>query len=357
MVQSPPNALHYGGLVAQKGDGFEPPLCFIQFSSFSGNAEITTETDKGHTGTRSLNLGEDRTEAKGAPELEDKLRLEMGLEDMWYHVLGKYVKATKGTKVQEYTITPDGSGNLPLVSILHGFNYEGGLVRGFANSICNELEIKMNAKDAPTVNAKYISDFPIYDVPEPTIIFPASHPQSLKAGQLSVYMGEPGALNEVTDKIVGLTESTVTVSNNTETSASAGNDLGEEDKDVGELTVEGSMTIKYNANVANLEKEWATGKKVGTDLKVTYDSLFKSLRFKYQGQLIESVTGTPATDYFYSQIINLDKVDIKSVKPTESGDGNKTIAIDFSASASTTGANVIEVTIDSTLTDMHITTV
>ena len=79
----------------------------------------------------------------------------------------------------------------------------------------------------------------------------------------------------------------------------------------------------------------------------------KALRFKYVGDLIETVTGTPNVDYYYTFQLDIPKVDITSVKPSEDGDGSKTIEIEFKGSASLAGTGLVEAVITSTLTDMH----
>lgn len=354
MTQSPPNALHYAGFTVQKASTYETPVVFIKFASFKGNAEIETADDKGHTGTRSLLIGEDRTKATAAPEIEDKFRPGLGFEDYFYHLLGSYTKTTSGLKTVTFVISPSADTELPLVSIIHGFNFGTDKARGFANSIANEMELKMSASEAPTVNMKYSSDFPTFNVVEPILTFPdpLTAPASFKAGQLSAFMTSGGTeINELTDDVGCLTEASVTISNNIELSVCAGSKLGATDKDIGELTLEGSMTVKYNDKTKGLEAEWATGSSSGTG--VTYTTLSKALRFKYVGDKIETIVGEPATDTFYTFILDIARIDITSVKPSEDGDGSKTIEIAFKGSASLAGTNLVQATIISTLTDMH----
>jgi len=347
-----PNSLHFMGFATQKGTSYEVPLCFVKYETFSGNVEIETEEDKGHTGSRSLLLGEDRVKATSAPEFEDKLRYEEGLEDFYHHVLGNYEVQSFGTKTKRYIFTPNPDGVLPLVSIFHGYNVSGLTGRGFANAIANELTLTMNAENAPKISVKYLADFPKYDVDMPTLSFLADPPQSVKAGQLKAYMGDVGTLNEQNDLITCLKEASITINNNAENTVCAGLPLGQSNKDVGELTVEGNVKLDYNTANKTLEQLWATGANDGEI--ITYDSLFKAFRFKYVGNLIETVTGTPNTDYFYTNQIDLPKVDIKSVKPTEGGDGNKEIDIEFKAVTPSSG-DIIEIMVQSQLSGLHIT--
>lgn len=352
-MTSKPNSLHYAGFAGQKGSALEDPLCFVKFNNFGGNAEIETETDQGHTGTRSLNLGEDRISAQASPEIEDKLRPEEGLEDYLYHILGAKDVETFGTKTKRYTFTPDPDAVLPAVSIIHGFNVEGETARGFANAVANEMSLKMSAKEAPSITMKYISDFPEYDVVEPTLAFLAEPPQSFKSGQLKAFLGEPSGIVEGTDAMGCMTEASITLSNNIEASICAGTELGAVDKDVGELTLEGSFNVQWSSNVARLEQQWATGASDGS--KITYDSLFKALRFRYEGAKIETVTGTPNVDYNYFVQFDLPRVDITKVQSSEGGEGGKTVDIEFKALASLSGDEILTAIVQSQLANLHIT--
>jgi hypothetical protein len=66
----------------------------VKFTEFAGNKEIETETDEGHTGRRTLNLGENRSKASASPEITDNLRLNQGLEDLIYYTLGTMTETT-----------------------------------------------------------------------------------------------------------------------------------------------------------------------------------------------------------------------------------------------------------------------
>lgn len=350
MAVSPPNALHYAGFtVKESHDPFPTPSVFIKFSEFESNKEIETEEDKGHTGTRSLLLGENRVKAKAAPKITDLCRPEQGLEDYFYHILGSYTKTTYGTKVKKYEITPNPNSILPNVAILHGFNYGTENAYGYKNALANEMEISMSSTEAPKIDISYVSDFPEYNITEPTIQFldPTIAPQPFKAGQFKTFIGAT-TINETTDNAGCVTEASVRINNNIEESVCSGDTFGKISKEIGELAIEGSMKMKYSDKASELEKIWATGSTSGTG--VTDASLFRALRFKYEGALIESVSGT---DYKYTMQIDIPKADITSVKPSESGDGTKEYEIEFKASASLVESNVIKATIISQLDDMH----
>lgn len=345
MMPTPPNSLHYAGLTAQCSQNYCTPTVFIKFSEFESGIEMETEEDRGHTGTRSLYLGEDRTKGFAAPSFTDRLRPEQGLEDFMYHILGTYQKESYGTKTQEYIFTPTDN-DLPKVSITHGFNYSTIGARGFPNAIADELEVTMDAEKPPEVKIKYISDFPEYGKTEPTLTFPSNAPPSFKSSQLSAYMGEVGGVNEETDKIPCMTEGNIKISNNIDTSICAGTTIGSVVKDIKELTVEGSFKMRYTGT--EYERLWATGSLTGTTMSP--NNLTRSLRFKYEGGLIESVSGT---DYKYTLQFDIPKANLKFTE-SESGDDAKTVEAEFKGATHLTDP-IVTITCISQLSDLHIT--
>ena len=60
-------------------------------------------------------------------------------------------------------ITPNAASDLPEAHILHEFNDETQGCRIYKNGISNELTFNMNAEDAPTLSASYITDYPIFE--------------------------------------------------------------------------------------------------------------------------------------------------------------------------------------------------
>ena len=330
------NALHFAGIGLKDSDheDYAYPGVFVKFTEFNGNKEIESETDEGHTGRRTLNLGENRSKASASPEISDRFRLNQGLEDFCYHALGKMTEtsvAAAGNKSASYVqeITPDLTSNLPEVHILHGFNDDTQGCRIYKNAISSELTFNMNSEESPTLQASYISDYPIFgddsSVVSPT--FGAYLPKALKSGSLSVYFApKSNTIDETTNKIDCLTESEVTINNNTEATTCAGTEFGESNKDIQGLEVTGSMTLRYAGS--DIERLFATNAYDGT--KVSEESLEGALRFKYASEYTDPSDSTKKIPLLFQ--IDIPNATISNAESSESGDDTKTISIEFSSS-------------------------
>lgn len=349
------NALHFGGigLVDEDHDDYLYPGIFVRFTEFSGNKEIETETDEGHTGKRTLSLGEARSKASASPEITDMFRLNQGLEDFCYHTLGKMVETRVNPAGEDYKttykqeITPDANSNLPLVHILHGFNDGVQGCRVYKNGLANELTLTMNSEEKPTVKCAYVSDYPIYrgDSTKVSPVFEPYVPKALKSGSFSVYFapfidGVRRDINESTDRIECLTESEITVNNNIEPSTCAGGDFGESIKDVKNLEVSGSMTLRYVNK--DIERLFSTGDYDRE--KVTDDSIYGAMRFKYQTSYVEvDEQGKKLTVPILFQV-DLPNACISNAQASESGDDVKTISLELTANESLSVEQDISVT-------------
>lgn len=360
MAVSKSNALHFAGIGLKDSDKPDDayPGVFVKFTEFSGNKEIETETDEGHTGRRTLNLGENRSKASASPEITDNFRLNQGLEDFCYYALGRMVEsaiAGSGNVADTFKqeITPNTNGDLPVTHILHGFNDDVQGCRIYKNSVANEITFTMNSEEKPTVKCGFVSDYPIYG-DNSTIVSPtfgAYLPKALKAGSLSVYFkpfidGNTAQIDEELDKIECLTESEISVNNNIEASTCAGTTFGEANKDIKNLEVSGSMTLRYVTK--DIERLFATGKYDGE--KVSEDSIYGALRFKYATSYTTTIDGVVKTVPLLFQI-DLPNACISNAEASESGDDVKTISMELTASEElgNIGGDLIKVTCQSAM--------
>lgn len=367
MVVSKSNALHFAGVglkdtTSATTEDYTYPGVFVKFTEFSGNKEIETETDEGHTGRRTLNLGENRSKASASPEITDNFRLNQGLEDFCYYALGKMVETTQsgtGSTATTYkqVITPTTTGDLPIAHILHGFNDETQGCRIYKNAVANEITFTMNSEEKPTVKCAFVSDYPTYGDDSSTIspTFGAYLPKALKAGSLSVYFkpfidGAVATIDESTDRIECLTESEVSVNNNIEASTCAGTEFGEANKDVKNLEVSGNMTLRYVTQ--DIERLFATGSYTGE--KVSEDSIYGALRFKYVSSYtiteeVDDETVTKTVPLLFQ--IDLPNACISNAESSESGDDVKTITMELSATEElgNIGGDLIKVTCQSAM--------
>ena len=357
------NALHFAGVGLRDEtsettkDSNTFPAVFVKFTEFAGNKEIETETDEGHTGRRTLNLGENRSKASASPEITDNLRLNQGLEDLIYYTLGNMTETTvTGDTSTETTykqeMTPNVNGDLPVAHILHGFNDNVQGCRIYKNAVANETTFTMNSEEKPTIQTSFVSDYPYYgdnsSVVSPT--FGAYLPKALKAGALSVYFkpyidGAVVAIDEAADKIDCLTESEVSINNNIEASTCAGTEFGESNKDIKNLEVTGSMTLRYVDK--DIERLFSTGHYTGDNShKVSENSLYGALRFKYQTSYVNEGKTVPLLFQ-----IDIPNACISNAESSESGDDVKTISMEITASEElgTVGNDIIKITTQSAL--------
>lgn len=105
-------------------------MVFVRMTDFEDGNEINTETDEGHTGVATLDMGSYRTNATSSPSWTDKLRYNEGLEEIMYLLLGTYSKnpyttgnnnTVEGVYAYNYSYPPSGANDLPLATIYNGF--------------------------------------------------------------------------------------------------------------------------------------------------------------------------------------------------------------------------------------------
>lgn len=313
MGRTPANSFHYAGAAKEvtENTGLAPTKLW-KFSEFNGGATIETEEDKSHTGSRGLTTEIIRTKAYAEPEIKDLLRPDASLEQLLLAFFGAGTPTIVGTSLAYKTeFTP--ADVLSTWSITHGFNYSTEVARIFTGAVCDSLEFNFNTEESPTVNHKWMSNFPTFGAAEPTLTFPTT--KAFRPTQLSVLIGDVGTVP--TTPLGCFKEGKATLSNNGEIGICAGDDFGIVSKDLGELGVEGSMTTRY---VTDMQREWATGSSSGED--VSEDGFARALRFMLEGPVIEST-------YNYQFILDILNAEITELNPTESGDGAKTFDWSF----------------------------
>ena len=117
-------------------------------------------------------------------------------------------------------------------------------------------------------------------------------------------------------------------------------------KDVQVVTNVVSFNMRNSGTV--YARLWATGSLTGTTMSP--NNLTRSLRFKYEGGLIESVSGT---DYKYTLQFDIPKANLKFTE-SESGDDAKTVEAEFKGATHLTNP-IVTITCISQLSNLHIT--
>lgn len=317
MGSSPSNSFHYLGIGKEDTEHTAvPPTCFIKYSDFKGNATIETEEDGGHMGGRGKVSNVDRTKAFSEPEIQDRLRPEGGLEHILEMFFGNVMSGAVAGSTGAYQHDFNEGDTLPSYTLTHGFNYASEKARQFAGCMMNEVEFTFKTDESPSYSTKLIGDYPKFGVDEPTLSFAVAPP--FKSNQLKVYLSQVGANITEDDLIACFIEGKVKLGNSLESSVCASRDYGEVDKDMGDLIVEGSMTIKYTQDTQRI---WATGSILGEEVSAL--NFARALRFAYEGGEIEE---SNANFKFQLDVFN---AEITNVTPTEGGDGSKTFELEF----------------------------
>lgn len=319
MVQYKSNTFHYAGIGKESVDGTAvAPTSMLKYQDFTGNAQIETESDEGHVGARGKGSVISRLKAYAEPEIVDRIRWDGGIEEIIHAFCGDVTTTAEGTTGKKHVFSLVDT--LPTYTITHGYNVGSETARTFAGAVGNSLEFNFSAEESPTVTAGFLSDFPKFGAVEPSLTYSTTPPA--KPGQLTVYSGTPNTV--AATEIPGYTEGSVSLSNNFEASMVAGMDYGTIAKDMGDLTVEGSYTVKYTADDQRL---WATGSSAGT--VVSPENYARSLRWAYLGPEYESGKN-------YSFILDVPNAEITEVTPSEGGDGSKTFEYSFEGQLSST---------------------
>lgn len=365
---SPPLSLHYCGFGLNpyvddvQTPGRMLPAVFPKIESFEPGHNMDTEDDEGHTGQDTVLLGKDRTQASAALTIKDKVRLGEGIEDFIFMLCGKYdtvvpaiTGATSSYKWVIYRDTSDPPEDLPFGTVMEGFNWGDAKPEAYVEAMIDSLTFNLNANAAPSYEAKFLSDFPLYNQAEPTLVFPATETR-FKAYQTSIYVGPVGAsyatLKTDTYKLDCYTEANLNLKNNLEGKVCGGMTFGEIDKNRKPFTGDGTIKMDYNANNMNLEAEWATGATDGE--QPTSDSLYKQILMKTTGKLIETVGSAPGTPVYADMEILLPKVEVTEVTSPRSGKEFKDITMKYEIVANAaTLTNPVKFTIISPLDDLN----
>lgn len=362
---TPPNALHYlcmginPVVETTRVGGKVLPAFALKPETFDPGLKLDETDDKGHTGTDTLLLGKERTNASAAPTFKDKLRFGEGIEDLIFLLMGSnddpVAAVTNALTAKKWRFYRDvaNPGDLPWCSLVQGYNWKTANAEYYTEAFLDSLEFTFNASEAPTYNATFLSNYPLYNQTEPTRVF-AGTEYKLKAGQGAVYLGNVGddlaTLKADANKLDCYSDANLKCQNNMEPSTCKSPTFGEIKKDRNPFTANGEIKMDYNENNMQLEAESTTGSKTGTN--VSPDSWFKQILIEYTGKAIETVSSTPVP---MSMQVLIPKANCK-ISSTKSGEGKKELTLTFDVVSNTT-SSPIEITMVSPLSALHMGTV
>ena len=260
MARVAPNASHHHTELGIKGDlltktQLAAPLVGIRQTGFEDGNEIETETDEGHTGTSSLDMGSYRKSAESSPSWEDGCRYGQGFEDYMYLLLGNVTTSAHATVSGIYNhvfaVPTNVDKDLPLATIYHGFSKTATDARIFNNAMLNEFEFTMSAEDLPKANPTFISDYNYINCINPTRHLLEDHlARTVMAQHTSVYMGDVGATAEemLANPIDCFIEASFTVNHNAESQSCHADTFGVNTKTMGARELTGSIQMPWLSN-------------------------------------------------------------------------------------------------------------
>ena len=329
-----PNAsYHFWGFATKSDDLDKDTYAKYKVSvrgvDFESGNEIKSETDEGHTGTASLEMGETRSDASSEPEWEDNWRYNEGFEDYWYHLLGKYTKEEVATGVYHYifffplNVDPldvDNPTELPLATIYNGYAKTVDDARIFNNAMMNEIECNFKNDDDPTIHPKYVSDYNNFNMSNPTRHY-AKKTNFVRGRQVSILYGNVGLeLNELA-KLGCYLESSFSINNNLETQPCQEDEFGKNTKFMGARETEGSFKLPWTDKTRKLEPEYEGGNPKSHI--VSEETVEKQIAYDAVGGKIGD------SEYNYRTLIHFPKIALTKAESPLSGDEAKDLTIEW----------------------------
>ena len=309
-------------------------IVFVRMTDFEDGNEISTETDEGHTGVATLDMGSYRTEATSSPSWSDKLRYNEGLEEIMYLLLGNYTKTAysdgtntvNGVFKYSYNFPPSTAKELPLATIYNGFAKTEGDARVWNNAMLNEYTMNFSNEDAPTQDLTFVSDYNNFNLTNPSRTF-AEKTNFVKVDQVKIFIGEVGATETQmrANPVNCFIESSFTINNNAETQSCVEDEFGKNSKFMGVRETTGSINMPWTENTKLLEPEYEGADKLSH--VVSTDITHKQIWYEMIGTKI--VVGETATEVPYSTLIKFPEAEITSVTSPKSGSDAKDLTMEY----------------------------
>lgn len=331
---SPTGTHHYvaGGIKDESlsAEKYARALFCMRVMDFEDGNEINTETDEGHTGASTLDMGSYRTEATSSPSWSDKLRYKEGLEETFYLLLGNYTKsqyeqnstAVNGVNLYHYDFPPTNAKDLPLMTIYNGFSKTDKDGRVWNNAMLNEFTMNFSNSNAPTMDLSFVSDYNNFNMLNPTRSY-ASATNFVRVDQVNIYIGEVGA-NETAmraNPVNCFIESSFTINNNAETQSCVEDEFGKNSKFMGVRETTGSVNMPWNDNTKLLEPEYEGADKLSHI--VSTDITNKQIWYEMIGAKIGE------TDARYSTLIKFPEIEVTNVTSPKSGEDAKDLTMEY----------------------------
>ena len=346
----------YGGVKALNLTTEADMLVMIRGSEFEPNKEISYEDDNGHMGTSSTLISNYRSEATSEPEFQDYLRYCEGWEDILLCAIGSdngegaidKSTLTNGVYQYNYGINQVKPQAPYFMTLKNGYSLTDNDAWLYEDCLMDSLEVSGSNTDAPTYDAKFISNYPKFRQPNvartipATTIFPKPHDVKLYIAPVGTY-ADIDAISSYAYPCY--TDWNLTISKNVTGTPCSDDDFGTSTKTVGDLQAEFSCTLLWNELNKRMEYDFASASEDDNATTVSTDNYYRTIWIVATGSKIGS------TDYNYQTIFKLPKVNMTKVDSPQSGTDEKTLEIEGTA----TGDSFVEATVTTSLSDLHIT--
>lgn len=386
---SPSLSYHYW-MLCVNGTATDPtPSILVRGTDFDPSKEITQEDDEGHTGSATVKIATYRSNATSSPTFQDKCRYQEGFEDILYLTIGSddgtsdhdIDKTTVQSGVFQYVFSENPSSPLPakFATLTNGFNKstDGKDAYKYKNALLNTFKFSGTNTDAPTYEAGFMSDFPLFHQQNPARTFPQTS-YFPKSGNTRLYIAPLGT--SFTDLSSTMEFSCyenweVNVNKNVENKPCAGDTFGTSTKVTGSREGDFSCTLPYNTRSANLEYEFMGGDTERTTTTVTDKDIHKTIYIVMTGgniirsstssttstgeSLVKTITVGNTTTYLidtgkqFQTIFKIPDVVLTNVNSPQSGSDAKTVDVEASIVDNNTDS-FIHVTVQTGLEDLHI---
>lgn len=317
-------------------------------TDFEGEPDMDTTDWEGHTGTKTIKLGSDRTSVTSEPEFEQKLVFGECAEEYFFMLLGNVDNNGTLSNTPTPTTLVQAQGDtvgiyewnfaqnltnptpIPKSTIVNTYNVaiNGTAINDsiiYDNCTISELELNID-DDGVTIHPTWRSDAPIINQPNPVTSF-GEHISKIGTGSVEFYMADFGTnLNEKTNEQLALykydclVSASNTFNTNLDDFTCLGSEFGANASDEGNFEMDGEAEIIWNEKSQHLIDKWYTGEANGTH--ITQESQYQEVLIRLNGKTLND-------DYTELFEMYFPKVELMKAWSDLSGDDTKTINVEY----------------------------
>ena len=370
--------LHYWCVSIYPDDVEEGPVYggpVIRGTEYDGSTEIETTEYKGHTGSKTMVLTNDRTSATAEPSYTHGAIFGEFLEDYFKLLLGydekeQIIEYEDGVDDNEDPIMKpintwvfkqdlEQAPSLPKCTIVNGYagvGADANDARVYDNALMSELNLKID-DNGVELEPSFVSNAPVINQPNPTkLIVDKLHKVGLKGVHL--YLADFGtglydlwkAGEDLSDyEYECLLSYENTWQTNLSEDACIGKDFGVTQADEGQFSSEAKVQFKWNPKSQLILNKWYTNKANGTTVSTNAFNMEALLVLDGMELYVDEGTGNSYSGYC---AIYEPKIELTNVTTPESGEDTKTIDVEWEVTENG-GISPLITEVQSSLDELH----